>query len=191
MNGHIFFIMGIAGSGKGTLIKNLRELWREDFYFPLSYTTRPKREGEISGVGTYYFVSQWDFLQSVEKWEFLEHAVVHNAGLYGTKMEDVYEKWVKEWKIVIKELEIHGLKKLRAERPQFDAHYSTIFLNIPREKLKERIEQRGAFMSDEEFKNRMNSAIFEEEELRNLSTHTIDATLSPEKVIQVFLDIVK
>jgi dephospho-CoA kinase len=80
---------------------------------------------------------------------------------------------------------------LRAERPEFDTFYSTIFLDIPKEKLRERIDQRGLPMSDEEFQNRMNSSIFEEEELRELCDFQIDATLSPEKVLEIFLEIVK
>lgn len=185
--GHIYFIMGIAGSGKGTLIKNLRALQNENLDFPLSYTTRPMRPGEIHGKGTYYFISRGEFLSAVEKGEFLEYAFVHQMDYYGTKLEDVFEKGVKKGKIVIKELEINGLKKLRSERPEFDPYYSTIFLNIPKEKLKERIEQRGVFMSDEEYQNRMNSAMIEEEELKDLCDFVIDATLPPEQVVDAFL----
>lgn len=89
--GHIYFIMGIAGSGKGTLISNLKKLEREDFYFPLSYTTRAIRPNEVSGKGTYHFITQGEFLQSIEASEFLEYAIVHQGGYYGTKMKDVYE----------------------------------------------------------------------------------------------------
>lgn len=188
--GHIFFVMWIAGSGKGTLIKNLRENGREDLYFPLSYTTRPMRPGEVHGKGTYYFVTRWDFLQGVENSEFLEYAFVHQMDYYGTKMFDVYDEGVKKWKTVVKELEIHGLKKLRSERPEFDLYYSTVFLNIPKEKLKERIEQRWVFMSEEEYQNRINSSVFEEEELKELCDYVIDATLPPEEVVQAFLKIV-
>lgn len=187
--GHIYFIMGIAGSGKGTLIKNLRALENNNLDFPLSYTTRPMRPGEVHGKGTYYFISRGEFLSSVEKGEFLEYAFVHQMDYYGTKLEDVFDKGVKKWKTVIKELEINGLKKLRSERPEFDPFYSTVFLNIPKEKLKERIEQRGVFMSDEEYQNRMNSAMIEEEELKHLANFVIDATLSPEEVLEQFLDI--
>lgn len=86
-------------------------------------------------------------------------------------------------------MEINGLKKLRSERPEFDPYYSTVFLNIPKEKLKERIEQRGVFMSDEEYQNRMNSAMIEEEELKDLCDFVIDATLPPDAVVEAFLKI--
>jgi guanylate kinase len=91
---------------------------------------------------------------------------------------------------VFKEIEIGGLKKLKKERPDFDPYYSTIFLNIPKEKLKERIEQRGVFMSDEEYNNRMKSAQIEEEELAHICDYTIDATLTPDQVLQELLKIV-
>lgn len=189
--GHIYFIMGIAGSGKGTLIANLRKVEGKNLYFPLSYTTREKRPGEEHGKWTYYFISRWEFLEAVNNAEFLEYAFVHQLDYYGTKLQDVYDHGIKEWKIVIKELEVHGLKKLRSERPKFDTHYSTIFLNIPKEKLKDRIEQRGVFMSDEEYQNRVNSSIFEEEELKELCDYIIDATLSPQQVVEEFLKIIE
>lgn len=44
-------------------------------------------------------------------------------------------------------------------------------------------------MSDEEYQNRMNSAMIEEEELKHLANFVIDATLSPEEVLEQFLDI--
>ena len=69
-------------------------------------------------------------------------------------------------------------------------YYSTVFLNIPKEKLKERIEKRGVFMSDEDYANRMKSAQIEEEELAKYCDIVIDATLSQEEVLQEFLKII-
>jgi guanylate kinase len=64
--GHIYFILGISGSGKGTLIKNLKSLQRENFHFPFSYTTRLRRSDETEGNTIYKFVTQGDFFTSVE-----------------------------------------------------------------------------------------------------------------------------
>jgi guanylate kinase len=187
--GHIYFIMGISGSGKGTLIRNIKALQGPRFLFPCSYVTRMMREGERDG-DSYKFISQWDFLNSVEAWEFLEYAFVHNTAYYGTKMRDVYDEGIEKWKIVIKEIDVQWIEKVRQEYPLFDQYYSLVFLNIPKDKLRYRIEERGVFMSDEEFKKRMNSAEIEEEALSHIADYQIDATLSQEEVLQQFLEIV-
>jgi dephospho-CoA kinase len=80
---------------------------------------------------------------------------------------------------VIKELDVIGLQELRKLRPDLDSAYTTIFLNIPEEVLKQRIAQRGAFMSDEELEKRLKSALFEEEQARVLCDYIIDATKKP------------
>jgi hypothetical protein len=91
----------------------------------------------------------------------------------------------------VKEIDINGLKKLRSERPDLDGHYSTIFLNIPLSALPSRIETRGVFMSDQELKRRLMSAQMEEEEIAAVCDYQIDATLPPEEVLRVFLQIVQ
>lgn len=190
MKWHLYFIMGIAWSWKWTLIKNLKALWRPDFLFPQSYVTRAMRENEVNGEH-YFFISQWEFLTSIENNEFLEYAFVHKAWYYGTKLKDVIDEWVKVWKYVFKELEFQWLKKLKSEKPELDVYYSTIFLNIPKEHLKQRIEARWVFMSDEDYKNRMASAELEEAQLKELCDFEIDATLPPEKVFETLIQIIK
>jgi|GEM_PF-1064064 len=56
--------------------------------------------------------------------------------------------------------------------------------------LQSRIDTRGIFMSDEEYEKRIKSSIFEEEELMKYCDYVIDATLSPEEVMESFLEIV-
>ncbi len=188
--GHIYFILGIAWSGKGTLIENIRNQQEISLYTPLSYKTREIRPNEVNGRDS-FFISKAEFYSSVEKGEFLEYALVHNADYYGTKYEDVIEKWVHQWKYVVKEIDINGLQKLKSEHPEFDSLYSTIFLNIPLAKLPERIEQRGVFMSDDELKRRLVSAEIEEEEISKICDFKTDATLSPQEVLEAFLSFVK
>ncbi len=186
---HIYFIMWLTGSWKGTLINNLKKLNLKNVVFPLSYKTRPKRENEKNWVDA-YFISKEEFIWAINKHEFLEYAIVHETDYYGTKYEDVLEKWIELWKIVIKEIDILGLKRLKKEKPELDPYYSTVFLNIPSCILKERIESRWVFMSNEEFERRKNSALMEEEEIAKICDFEIDATLKPEKVLERFLKII-
>lgn len=188
--GHIYFIMGITGSGKGTLIDNARLQRQYIFYTPLSYKTREKRQNEQDGKDS-HFITKAEFYSAIEKGEFLEYALVHETDYYGTKYDDIMENWIHLWKDVIKEIDINGLKKLKSERPDLDNYYSAVFLNIPVNALLSRVEARWVFMSDQELKRRLVSAEIEEEEISKWCDYTIDATLPPEKVLEVFLDIVK
>ena len=56
--GLLVIISGPAGSGKGTIVKRVREL--APFDFSVSATTRSPRKGEEEGVH-YYFVTKEDF----------------------------------------------------------------------------------------------------------------------------------
>jgi guanylate kinase len=187
---HLYFIMGISGSGKWTLIENIRRQNLFSFHTPLSYKTREIRPNEVNGKDS-YFVSKSEFYAAIERWEFLEYALVHETDYYGTKYEDVLDKGILLWMDTVKEIDINGLKKLRSERPDLDGHYSTIFLNIPLSALPSRIETRGVFMSDQELKRRLMSAQIEEEEIAAVCDYQIDATLPPEEVLRVFLQIVQ
>lgn len=185
---HIYFIMWVSWAWKGTLIKNLKNT-ELDLHIPLSYKTRAIRENEVNWVDA-YFISKEDFYAWVQAEKFLEYAIVHETDYYGTKYEDVIDNGVKKWKIVIKELDINWLKKLRQERADLDSLYTTIFLNIPIDILKQRIEKRWALMRDEELDRRLNSAINEERQAWELCNYVIDASQSEENVLKDFLKII-
>lgn len=188
--GHIFFILWVAWSWKSTLISNIAKLSLPNVYNPISYKTRPKREYEQNWVDA-WFLSKEDFFAQVNAWEFLEYALVHETDYYWTKFEDVLDNWINLWKIVIKEIDINWLEELRKNRPELDEKYTTIFLNIPEDILKQRIEKRWAFMSDEELKNRLNSAIIEEQKAIEICDFIIDATISEEEVLREVLKIIQ
>ena len=117
--------------------------------------------------------------------------MVHWLDYYWTKYEDVIDNWLKLWKIVIKELDINWLIELRKNKPELDSSYSTIFLNIPPEVLTQRINDRWAFMSDEELQKRINSSIIEEQKALELCDYMIDATQSKTEVFEKVLEIIQ
>lgn len=188
--GHIFFIMWISWAWKWTLIKNLKALNLENLLIPLSYKTRNIRENEINWVDR-YFISKESFFSQVQNWEFLEYAKVHDLDFYWTKFEDIVDKWINLWKIVLKEIDIIWLKKLKINHPELDLKYTTIFLDIPIEILNQRIEKRWVFMSDSEFENRLNSAKNEIFESKNLCDFIIDASKNETEVLNDVLSIIK
>ena len=186
---HIYFIMWVSWAGKWTLINSLKSE-DLDFHIPLSYKSREKRDFEIDWVDA-NFISKEEFELSINKHEFLEYAIVHQVNYYWTKYDDVILNWIEAWKNVVKELDVHWLIRLIKEKPELRKNYTTIFLNIPVVKLRERIAKRWEEITEEELKRREDSAIMEEKEARQLCDYMLDATQSPEKVLKEVLDIIK
>ena len=73
----LIVISGPSGVGKDTIALGLIKKRPEKFYFVVTATTRPPRDGEIHGKD-YYFLSTDEFAQMIETNEFLEHAIVYN-----------------------------------------------------------------------------------------------------------------
>lgn len=73
----VIVISGPSGVGKDTIARCLIEERPHNFYFVVTATTRPIREGEVQGVD-YFFVSNDEFARMIEANELLEYAVVYN-----------------------------------------------------------------------------------------------------------------
>ena len=73
----LLVISGPSGVGKDTIARRLIERRPDRFYFVVTATTRPIREGEVEGYD-YYFVSSDGFARMIEANELLEYAVVYN-----------------------------------------------------------------------------------------------------------------
>ena len=58
--GLLIIISGFSGTGKGTAIKKLLELYPNDYCLSISATTRNPREGEVHGR-EYFFKTKEDF----------------------------------------------------------------------------------------------------------------------------------
>lgn len=79
--GKIIVIVAPSGTGKSTLIDKLQKEV-ESLKWSVSYTTRPRRDGEVHGVN-YFFIEQEEFIKRKENNEFIEWAKVH-SNYYGT-----------------------------------------------------------------------------------------------------------
>lgn len=180
--------MWVSWAGKWTLIHSLKDLWL-GLHIPLSYKSREKRSFEVDWVDS-YFISREEFELWIKNKEYLEYAIVHWTDYYWTKFDDVILNWVEKWKNVIKELDVLWLKRLIKDKPEYSKYYTTIFLNIPVNKLRERIANRWENILEEVLIRREESAIMEEKEARQLCDYMLDATQSKEKVLQEFLDII-
>ena len=85
--GILVIVSSPSGAGKTTLTRRLLEEFPGQLEFSVSYTTRPRRPGEVDGVD-YHFVSPQTFEDMIERHAFAEHAFVH-GNRYGTALAPI------------------------------------------------------------------------------------------------------
>ena len=109
--GHLFVISGASGTGKTTLCRVLEiELV---LFFSISATTRPQRQGEVSGRD-YHFLNQDEFQNMVQNEQLLEWAEVH-GNYYGTPKEPI-EQRLAEGEDILLDLDTQGAIQLKKSR---------------------------------------------------------------------------
>ena len=112
--GILLVISGFAGTGKGTLVKELTARY-DNYALSVSATTRQPREGEEDGVH-YFFTEKEDFEQMIRDDMLLEHAC-YVGNYYGTPKAYV-EKKLEEGKDVILEIEMQGALQIKEKYPE-------------------------------------------------------------------------
>lgn len=136
-NGAILVLSGPSGAGKSSLINKIKDKIGL-YYFSISTTTRPKREGEIDGVH-YHFVDEKTFKKDIEDEHFLEYALVH-GNYYGTSIKPV-KKALKEGRIVIFDIDVQGHDAVQNRLGDIT---TSVFITTPSLKeLKHRLTSRG------------------------------------------------
>lgn len=151
--GKLVLIVGPSGSGKGTIIKHLREK-HPDWVYPVSCTTRKQRPGEVDGL-VYRFISDEEFKKGISEGRFLEYAIVHEKGYYGTDREEIMSA-LDAGRVVVREVDIQGFHSIRDVIPA--ERLLTIFVEAgDLDELRVRIAERGK-LPEEEVERRMESA---------------------------------
>ena len=113
--GSLIVISGPSGSGKGTVIQKYLEEHKKDTWLSISCTSRDMRPGDEEGQ-TYFFISKEDFLNKIDKGEFLEYAN-YNGNYYGTPKEHIEEKLAKGIDVIL-EIEVQGALKVKEKLPE-------------------------------------------------------------------------
>jgi guanylate kinase len=148
MSGKFVLVVGTSGSGKNTLIEHVRPLFLEVVYAK-SCVTRAPRANEDQSYR--YFVSKDEFEASVKKGEFLEWAE-YGGNLYGTLRKEI-EIPMQEGKIVLKELEVQGVRQIREKINKDDL--VIVFINAGSwEDVEARIKARAPISNEELLKRR-------------------------------------
>ncbi|MEW6527780.1 MAG: guanylate kinase [Spirochaetota bacterium] len=148
-----------SGAGKTTLIEKLL-IQNPIFEFAISTTTRVKRAGEAEGKN-YYYVSYSEFMQMVDRGEFLEWAKVHD-NYYGTTKKEV-DRIKANSKIPIFDVDVQGARSLRNKLQ----NVISVFIIPPSIKELERRLRRRSTETDHQITVRLNNAIGELREYVN------------------------
>ena len=151
--GILFIITGPSGAGKTSILKRvMREV--ENLEFSVSYTTRPRRPGEVDGRD-YFFVDEKRFKKMVEEGEFLEWAIVHGY-YYGTSKKFIDERLEKNVDLLL-DIDVQGALNVK----RMDLDMVSVFIAPPSlEDLERRLRKRGTD-SEYDLKKRLEDAKWE------------------------------
>jgi guanylate kinase len=134
--GLLVVVSGPSGVGKGTVCKKVLEM-HPDIRNSISVTTRKMRPIETEGVN-YFFRTQDEFKQMIEKEELLEWAE-YLGNYYGTPRKFVLEQ-IENGHDVLLEIEVQGGGQVKEKFPEC----VRVFLTAPSaEELENRIRGRG------------------------------------------------
>ncbi len=135
--GRLIVVAGPTAVGKGTVLSRIREQY-PDVHFSVSATTRQPRQGELDGVH-YYFVTNAEFDQLIERGEMLEWALVHGVNRYGTPRQPILDA-IGRGQSVILEIDIQGARLVKRAMPEA----VLVFLAPPTwDELVRRLQGRG------------------------------------------------
>lgn len=180
----LVILSGVAGAGKDTIKKELLKRMNNVETLP-SYTDRPKREGDIPGQ-TYNFVTAEEFERMIKDNELYEYSVHHNH-YYGTSKKLLNEK-INSGKIIVKDIEVNGTQAL-IDLLKDDVKIVTIFLRVPKEELRHRLENRIDKPSIKEIELRLNRFDYEESKISMYDYVLKNNNL--EKTVQIIMSIIE
>jgi guanylate kinase len=112
--GDLFIISAPSGSGKTTICRKLLKAV-EGLDLSISYTTRPRKEGEVDGKD-YHFIGDEEFDKMINSKAFLEHATVYGHR-YGTSREAV-SAIASQGRDVLLEIDVQGGRAVRGLVPE-------------------------------------------------------------------------
>lgn len=161
------------------------DLWLREV---IGCKTRDLRPHEQDWVDFHHYTNE-QFEEAKARGDFLEYALIHKAFWYGTRKKDIIEK-LEAGENIIKDIDIQWVISIANEHPDIWERTSSIFLDIPDEEMIKRITLRAA-ISDEEIKNRLDSAVRERELAQQYCTDIVDASGTREEVFARVYTLIK
>ena len=180
----LVLLSGVSGAGKDTIKKEL--IARMDNVESLpSFTDRAPRENDIPGK-TYNFVSTEEFEAMIARGELYEYSAHHNH-YYGTSRKLLNEK-MQNGKIIVKDIEVNGVENL-LKLLSNDTKIVTIFLKVPKEELRRRLENRIDKPSPKDIELRLNRLQYEESKI-GIYDYVIKNN-NLEKTVNIIMEIIR
>lgn len=141
--GRLTVLAGPTAVGKGTVAAEIRK-HHPEVWISVSATTRAPRPGEVHGRH-YWFVTDEEFDEMVDRGDLLEWAVVHRGARYGTPRRPV-EEALELGRPALLEIDLQGARQVRRSMPE--AQF--VFLAPPSwEELVRRLVGRGTETPEE------------------------------------------
>ncbi len=106
----LIVISGPSGVGKDTVLQRMKER-RLPFHFVVTATTRAARPGEVHGKD-YFFISNDEFAEMIDKDELLEYAIVYND-YKGIPKQQVREALASGFDVVMR-VDVQGAAKMHS-----------------------------------------------------------------------------
>ena len=147
----LVILSGVSGAGKDTIKKELIKRRKNIVTLP-SFTDRPKRNGDVEGK-TYNFVTTEEFEKMIENNELYEYNVHHNH-FYGTSKKALNDI-IDDGNIIVKDIDVNGTENLKKILKN-EVKVVTIFLRVPKEELRRRLQNRIDKPSAKEITLRLN-----------------------------------
>lgn len=180
----LVLLSGVSGAGKDTIKKELIKRMDNVTSMP-SYTDRNPRPGEENGK-IYHFITTEEFEKKIKNGEFYEYSV-HHEHYYGTSKK-VLNDTISSGKIIVKDIEVNGTENLlKLLKNQLDI--ITIFLRVPKEELRRRLEHRVEKASIKDIELRLNRFDYEESKIGIYDYVLKNDNL--EKTVQIIMTIIK
>ncbi|MDE3024521.1 MAG: guanylate kinase [Acidobacteriota bacterium] len=132
----VIVVTGPSGAGKGTLIREVLSRV-SGAAAAVSATTRDRRPGEQDGR-EYHFLGLAEFLDLIERGEFLEQVTYVSGHRYGTLRSEL-DRLRSEGRVPLLELETEGALRVKREVPGA----VTIFISARVEELERRLRERA------------------------------------------------
>jgi len=176
-------ISGPSGVGKDTVVHHLKQRGLP-FHFVVTATSRPKRPDEEHGVD-YFFYSEAEFLDLLERGELLEHALVYNEHK-GVPKQQVRDAMASGLDVVMR-VDVQGAKTIKQLAPQAIA----IFLMARDEaELAQRLRMRKT-ESEEHLQTRLRAAREELHYLDLFDYRVVNADSEVEAAVSTILAIIE
>jgi guanylate kinase len=151
----LIVITAPSGAGKTSITRHLLKTF-PTLVFSISAATRLPRSYETDGVD-YYFITQEDFEQKIQRKEFAEWEMVYEGKYYGTLKSELQRIWNNQ-QVPLLDIDVKGAIHIKQQYPE---SLLTIFIEPPSiAELKRRLESRGTETA-ESLQARVNKASYE------------------------------